>query len=39
MIEATDFRDAMSLLPTAVNVITTKVTLAVMGLPPRRSVA
>ena len=24
MIEATDFRDAMSLLPTAVNVITTK---------------
>ena len=38
MIEATDFRDAMALLPTAVNLITTNGPSG-MGLLPRRYVA
>lgn len=39
MIEATDFRNAMSLLTSAVNVVTTSGLLVVMDLLHRRCVA
>ncbi len=39
MIEATDFRDAMALLPTAVNVITTNGPSGTHGFTARRYVA